>query len=435
MNILISAYACNPVNGGEAGGGFHWTWQTALHGHHVWCLTTPEGKTDVENFVAKHGHELSAAQLQFIYVAVPAWVQFLYRWQFGVYLHYLVWQYLAWRQARTLSQQVSFDYVHHATYGSLQMGSWMWRLGKPLIFGPVGGAQKAPVAFRSFIPDWFKTETMRNAISWLLMTFDPNVRQTLRHATLVLAGNSETAALAKKLGAQRIEMFVDSGLPESFFPAAFPQREPGPVLRLLWLGRLFPRKGLVLALEALSRVDTRIPFHLTIIGDGPLGPQVNGWIERYGLVDNVTWRGTVPWTEVKEAFLAHDAFLFGSLRDSFASQFLEAMATGLPIITLDHQGAHDFIPAAAGIKVPVTTPDAAANAMARAVEYLYNHPEERLSMGRAGYEFARTQTWSARSERLLQRVSSLLHSAVTRPERLHNLHAHRRAAKPSSTVA
>ncbi|GAB3237683.1 hypothetical protein GCM10027346_29540 [Hymenobacter seoulensis] len=435
MNILISAYACNPVNGGEAGGGFHWTWQTALHGHHVWCLTTPEGKTDVEDFVAKHGHELPAAQLQFIYVAVPAWVQFLYRWQFGVYLHYLVWQYLAWRQARTLSQHVSFDYVHHATYGSLQMGSWMWRLGKPLIFGPVGGAQKAPVAFRSFIPDWFKTETMRNVISWLLMTFDPNVRQTLRHATLVLAGNSETAALAKKLGAQRIEMFVDSGLPESFFPAAFPQREPGPVLRLLWLGRLFPRKGLVLALEALSRVDTRIPFHLTIIGDGPLGPQVNGWIERYGLVDNVTWRGTVPWTEVKEAFLAHDAFLFGSLRDSFASQFLEAMATGLPIITLDHQGAHDFIPAAAGIKVPVTTPDAAANAMARAVEYLYNHPEERLNMGRAGYEFARTQTWSARSERLLQRVSSLLHSAVTRPERLHNLHAHRRAAKPSSTVA
>lgn len=408
MNVLLSAYACNPLHGGEDGFGFNWTWQTARQGHRVWCITNPDGRAGIEPFMAEHGAELSPDQLQFLYVTVPAWVQFLHRWQFGVYLHYMVWQFLAWKAARRLSQTVDFDYVHHATYGSLQMGSWMWRLGKPLIFGPVGGAQRAPEAFRAFIPDWFKSETMRNAIGWLLMTFDPNVRQTLRHATVVLATNSETAALARRLGARRVELFLDSGLPESFFPPVFPERDAAPTLRLLWLGRLFPRKALVLALEALSRVDKRVPFHLTIIGNGPLADQIPVWIARYGLEGRVTWRGAVPWKEVRTAFLTHDAFLFGSLRDSFASQFLEAMATGLPIITLDHQGAHDFIPAAAGRKVPVTTPEATADALARAVEDFYDQPAQRRAAGQAGYTFALTQTWNARAHRLQTLVRPLL---------------------------
>lgn len=417
MNALISAYACNPAHGGEDSNGFNWAWQTARRGHRVWCLTTPDGQANIAAFLAEQGTELPAGQLRFLFVAVPAWVQFLYRWQFGVYLHYMVWQYRAWRQARQLSQTVAFDYVHHVTYGSLQMGSWLWRLGKPLIFGPVGGGQQAPAAFRPLIPDWFKTETLRNAISWLLMTFDPNVRQTLRHATLVLAANSETAALARRLGARRVELFLDTGLPESYFPAAAPERRPGPVLRLLWLARLYPRKALVLVLEALARVNPGVSFHLTIVGAGPLGPLVPGWIAQYGLTDRVTWRGAVPWLEAREAFLEHDVFLFGSLRDSFASQFLEAMATGLPIITLDHQGAHDFIPAAAAIKVPVTTPEATANGLARAVEYLHAHPAARQAMGQAGYAFARTQTWAARTYRLMKLTAHLVPARPSRPLR------------------
>ncbi|RSK29825.1 glycosyltransferase family 4 protein [Hymenobacter metallilatus] len=418
MNVLLSAYACNPAHGGEDGFGFNWTWQTARQGHRVWCITNPDGRNGIAAFLAEHGQELSPDQLQFVFVAVPAWVQFLHRWQFGVYLHYMVWQYLAWKEAARISRTVDFDYVHHATYGSLQMGSWMWRLGKPLIFGPVGGAQRAPRAFRAFIPDWFKSETMRNVVGWLLLTFDPNVRQTLRHAALVLATNSETAALARRLGARRVELFLDSGLPDSFFPPSFPQREPAPTFRLLWLGRLFPRKALLLALDALARVDQQIPFHLTIVGDGPLGPQLPAIIARHGLQDRVTWRGAVSWQEVRAAFLSHDAFLFGSLRDSFASQFLEAMATGLPIITLDHQGAHDFVPDTAGCKVPVTTPEATATALARAVEYFYHQPDARLAAGQAGYHFACTQTWARRTRRLLQLVQPLLPPPLTRPLRV-----------------
>ncbi|RYU82890.1 glycosyltransferase family 4 protein [Hymenobacter persicinus] len=407
MKVLVSAYACNPAQGGECGNGFHWTWEMAKRGHEVWCLTTPYGETGIPPFLARHADEPAAGRVHFTYMEAPAWVQFLYRWQFGVYLHYMVWQYKAWRLARQLDQAVDFDLVHHATYSSLKMGSWMWRLGKPLVYGPVGGAQKAPIAFRRYLPDWFRTETLRSAFTWVLTTFDVNLHQNLRRATLVLASNDESADLARRLGAQRVELFLDTGLPEAFQAAQFPERTAQPVLRLLWVGRLFPNKALPLVLDALSQVDQRVPFHLTVLGDGPMRHLVPGWIEQYGLQDRVTWRGSVPWTEVHAAMLSHDVFLFGSLRDSFASQFMEAMATGLPIITLNHQGARTFIPNAAAIKVPVDQPEVATAAMARAVEYVYDHPAERLAMGRAGYDFAMRQTWPNRMDRLLTMLGEL----------------------------
>lgn len=407
MNVLLSAYACNPLFGGESGNGFHWAWELAGRGHRVTCLTTEFNRQDLTAHLTAHAHEPAAARLQVVYVAVAAWVQFCYRWQFGVYLHYLVWQYQAWRAARTLDRTQNFGLVHHATYGSLQMGSWLWRLGKPLIFGPVGGGQRAPKAFRGYIPNWFKTETLRNLISWALMTFDPNVRQTMRHAAVVLAANRETAQLARRLGARRVELFLDTGLPESFYGQQYLERAPQPELRLLWLARLYPRKALPLVLEALAQVRPGVRFHLTVIGDGPVGPLVPGWLRQYGLTERVTWRGEVPWQHIRSEMLAHDVFLFGSLRDAFASQFLEAMACGLPIITLDHQGARDFIPASAAIKVPVTTPAETAAALARAVEQLAAAPARRAAMGRAAYEFARTQTWPERLSRFSHLLDSL----------------------------
>ena len=418
MNVLISAYACNPTRGGEESFGFNWTQQWHALGHEVWCLTTPQGRPDIEAHLAKN--PLQRERLHMVYVPVPRLINYLYRWQVGVYLHYMVWQYLAWRTARRLASTTSFDLVHHATYGSLQMASWLWRLKKPMVIGPLGGGQRAPRAFRAYLSDWFKTETMRNVIAWLLTTFDPNVRQSLCHADLVLATNTETAEAARRLGGRRVEMFLDSGLPESFAPTEFLVRTEAPVLRLLWLGRLVTRKGLPLVLEALAQVAPHVRFHLTIVGDGVQGAELPGLIERHGLAGRVTWLGALPWAQVREVFLSHDVFMFASLRDSFAMQLLEAMAMGLPVITLDHQGAHDFIPAAAGLKAPVTTPAATVAALARAVEFCYNYPEQREAMGRAGYAFAQTQTWPARSMRLQELAHHLLRSPLRPVRRVAN---------------
>jgi glycosyltransferase involved in cell wall biosynthesis len=390
MKILLSAYACDPLRGSEEGSGFNWLWQVAALGHEVWCLTTPRGRANLDRVLAERAADPVAVRIHPVYVTVPPAVDYAYRWQPGVYLHYLVWQYQAWRVAQQLDTIVHFEAVHHVTYNSLQMASWLWRLHKPLLLGPLGGGMTAPASLRRYLPDWFKTETVRTAISSLLTTFDPNVRQSLHHAALVLAANSDTAALARRLGAPRVELAMSAALAADYFPAAYAPRPllAGRELRILWLARLFPRKGLTLVLDALGRVDKRVKFHLDIMGDGPMGQQVPGWIAGAGLTDRVTWHGSVPYETTRSAYLSHDLFMLCSLRDTYANQYLEAMALGLPILTLDHHGATDFVPDAAGIKVPVQAADATADALARAVEHLYDHPDLLAVMGQAGFHYA-----------------------------------------------
>ncbi|WP_375434409.1 glycosyltransferase family 4 protein [uncultured Hymenobacter sp.] len=409
MKILLSAYACDPDQGSEEGNGFNWLWETAALGHEVWCLTTPRGRLNLEKRLTEHATDPTAARIHPVYVTVPPSIDYLYRWQFGVYLHYLAWQRSAWQAAQQLNAQVDFDLVHHVTYNSLQMASWLWRLKKPLLLGPLGGGMQAPASLRRYLPGWFKTETMRNVISQLLVTFDPNVRQSLRHAALVFTANRETDSLARQLGARQTKLAMSVALPATFFPTQYPPRPAlaGRELRILWLARLFPRKGLPLVLDALAQVNPRVKFHLDIMGDGPVGPLVPSWIAAANLQDRVTWHGRVPYSAVRNAYLSHDLFMLCSLRDTYAGQYMESMALGLPILTLDHHGATDFIPDAAGIKVAVESAEATTAALARAVEHLYDHPAELERLGRNSFTFAAQYCWPKLVAGLHQQAAAL----------------------------
>jgi len=396
MKVLLSAYACEPNRGSEPGNGWNWALETARLGHEIWCLTTPEGRKNIE----KELELVNLPNLHIVFIDVPDWVNKAYKYQPGVYLHYMVWQQKAYLKAKELDKKIDFDLVHHVTIGSLQMGTSLWRLNKPLIFGPAGGGQVAPKAFKSYFYRWWKMEILRTFTSNLLLKFNPNVRKTMRQASLVLTTNEDTYEMAKDLGATNASMFLDTSLPETFYPPAYPVRTPAKELKILWVGRLFARKGLPLVLEALSKVRADIPFKLTILGDGPMHDFVPQWLEEYKLKDKVEWKGQVPWEEVKHAYTTSDLFMFCSLRDSSAAQFLEAMAYGLPIVTLDLHGGKNLVPDEAGFKIPVTTPDETIAGLVNAVEQLYDNPEMRERMGQHGYSFAKTQTWALKTQHI-----------------------------------
>ncbi|TXK33780.1 glycosyltransferase [Pontibacter qinzhouensis] len=396
MKLLLSAYACEPNRGTELGNGWNWALNTAKMGHEVWCLTTIEGK---ENIVAEV-ERLALPNLHIIFVEVPGWVQKTFEYHLGFYIHYMYWQEKAYKVAQELDRNIHFDLVHHVTIGSLQLGTALWRLNKPLIFGPAGGGQEAPKAFKKYFYSWWKMEVVRTWISKLLLTFNPNVRKAMRHASLVLTTNQDTYQMAKANGAKNAQMFLDTSLPETFYPPAYPVRKQAEELKIVWVGRLFARKGLPLVMEALGQVRPDVPFKLIILGDGQMHDYVPQWVEQYNLQGKVDWKGQVAWEEVKRAYTESDIFMFCSLRDSSAAQFLEAMAFGLPVITLDLHGGKNLVPDDAGIKVPVTTPEQTTKALALAVEQLYDNLSLREQMGQHGYNFAKTQTWTLKTEHI-----------------------------------
>jgi glycosyltransferase involved in cell wall biosynthesis len=117
---------------------------------------------------------------------------------------------------------------------------------------------------------------------------------------------------------------------------------------------------------------------------------------------------------MREAFLGAHAFVFTSLRDSFGTVVLEAMAHGLPVVTLDHQGVGTFLPEAAAIKVPVTTPEDTVRLLAEAIDRLAADEALRLRMAQAAWRFAQAERWDRRAERMLALYEEVLSHAHRR---------------------
>lgn len=166
----------------------------------------------------------------------------------------------------------------------------------------------------------------------------------------------------------------------------------GETVRIIWIARLHPRKGLRLALEALSLVRD-VPWHLTIVGGGPLAARVPVWLKELQIEDRVDWVGQINWDEVRKAYQRAHIMLFSSLRDTMGAQLYEALGCGLPVIALNHHGAKDMLPDSAAMKVEVGNPNETIRDLSTAVRDLVANPESLHEMSRAAIEFAATNTW------------------------------------------
>ena len=410
MKVLISAYDCKPNYGSEAGNGWNWAWHLTELGHEVWVLTFANNQKIIEAEL-----ELQPiSQLHFIYITIPQWIEHYskmipgdFGWQSG----YLAWQKRAAKIARQLDREHGFDIVHHITWASITAGSWLWSLNKPFVFGPVGGGQITPPQFKKyFLKHQWRKEAVRSFISNKLAKFNFISRQTVSKADLVLATNRDTYELAKQLGAHRVEFFSVIGLAQNYLPPQLPIRSANSELRLLWIGSPIPTKGCLLALESLAQVNPSIPWKLTIIGFSSSDRDLMTAIAKLGIKDRVNCKGRIPWSQLKHEYLNSDVFVFTSLRNSLGAQLIEAMGCGLPIITLNHQGARDFVPENASIKVPVTNPTQTSAALAQAVEQMYYEPEQRKEMGRVAYEYAQAQTWSQKARQMSEYYQQLIKS-------------------------
>lgn len=405
MRVLLSAYACRPNAGSEPGVGWNWATHLAARGIEVHVLVARRNQEAIEAGL----RATPIPNLHFTYVSVPfGWVKK------SEALHYACWQFAALKRARRLATEFQFHLAHHVTYASVHVPSQLWRLGIPVVFGPVGGGQTAPKTMLSYFGAEKVRERLRSTVTEALR-FSPLHRHWLTYMSLVLAANRDTVDLVRTLGCKHVSLMCDTAIPDGYFagcPRNFEERklkDGNGGLKLLWVGRMLKRKALPLALDALKEARTNVT--LTIAGDGIDPKTVHRMIRDRNLQQRVFWKGRrLTFEELRTAYAAHDAMLFTSLRDSFGSQVLEAIAMGLPIISLDLHGVHDFVPESASLKVPVGSPSETVRNLARAIEqYASFLISTKNQMSAAAWAFAKTFSWAARAElteRLYEQVLS-----------------------------
>jgi glycosyltransferase involved in cell wall biosynthesis len=406
MRLLLSAYACRPNAGSEPGCGWNWATHLAARGIEVHVLVAKRNQEAIETAL----RDRPVANLHFTYVPVS------HNWaKKSEALHYVCWQVAALKAARELARKSEFQVAHHVTYASVHVPSQLWRLGIPVVFGPVGGGQTAPASMLPYFGAEKYKERRRSSLTKALR-FSPVHKQWLRRMSFILAANRDTLSVVRALGCKNASLMCDTAIAADYF-AEGPRNFDAPntevrsgAVRLLWVGRMLTRKALPLALDALKEVHQNVT--LTVAGDGMDPKTVDRMIRERNLQHKIFWKGCrLTQTELRTAYAEHDAMLFTSLRDSFGSQVLESMAMGLPIITLDLHGAHDWVPDEASFKVAVGSPEETVRNLAGAIEkYASLSPATKNQMSMHAWKFAKTQSWSARaefSERLYHEVLSL----------------------------
>jgi peptidoglycan/xylan/chitin deacetylase (PgdA/CDA1 family) len=95
---------------------------------------------------------------------------------------------------------------------------------------------------------------------------------------------------------------------------------------------------------------------------------------------------------------------------------LEAMGAGVPVLCLDHQGAHDAVTESCGIKIPVVSPQDTIARLAAAIDSLARQPQRCRELGRAAKDRAKEYLWSRQGEAMAVLYRRVLEQANHRTE-------------------
>jgi glycosyltransferase involved in cell wall biosynthesis len=218
-------------------------------------------------------------------------------------------------------------------------------------------------------------------------------RMALRHLAWGAIANSQPAARRFiEMGFQPGRVFhaPHATNVEPFWRVAEQRRVSGVgPLRLLWVGRLIPRKGGKWLLQAVAEAQRAgASIDLTVVGTGSDEPRLRVLAQELGVT--VWWRGFIDQPDLPRLYGEADAFAFPTLDDPFGMVVLEAAAAGLPVIASPYGGAtEDLI--RDGVNGFVVDP-CDTKAMAAAITRVAASPGLRARMGRAALAATRGRT-------------------------------------------
>ncbi len=277
----------------------------------------------------------------------------------------------AWRGARAFDESEGYPVVRHST-------SLMLPTREVLLYAADIAAEHGctHVVFGATAPLGFlagplKKRGIMHAVgithgheaSW---SITPLGRQSMRHIgrhldTMTYLGEFTRARISGALepvDAARMQRLVPGVDEQLFHPR---NREPGDALRreyglsdrrvIVCVSRLTHRKGQDVLIRSLPAIRERVPdAALLIVGGGPYRKKLEELVRQERLSRHVVITGSVPWADLPAHYGAGDVFampcrsrLAGIDVEGLGIVYLEASATGLPVVAGDSGGAPDAV--------------------------------------------------------------------------------------------
>jgi glycosyltransferase involved in cell wall biosynthesis len=394
--ILVSAYAFSPVLGSEPGVGWNICSRLAAY-HDVTVLARSwnealwtqdvRHREEAERFMRAEG---PFPGLTIYFVASPPLSRLLQphplvslRSPF-YFQGYAAWQRAAYREAVRLHRERPFDGAHQLTIATFREPGYLWKLGVPFFWGPIGGGENIPLSyFADFSGHDSVYYALKNLANNLHRWTKWRSRSAVRRAERVFVSSPELHGTIARWGTAPT-ILLEAGAPNwSGRPRCYDGAHP---LRLCWIGLHIGRKALPIALRSLAELKARglgDKVHLTILGTGPETRSWQALGQQLQVQEMATWTGQVPFQRVREELEGQDALVITSLQESTSSVLLEALAAGLPVICHSVGGMSFAIDESCGVKIPLADRQTSVVQFANAISRLVTSPNllNRLSEG------------------------------------------------------
>lgn len=110
---------------------------------------------------------------------------------------------------------------------------------------------------------------------------------------------------------------------------------------ILCVSRLEPEKDVQALLSSLTTIDTFLPYHCLIVGDGSERAQMEGFVSKAKIGDRVSFMGYRA--DVPSIMKASDLFVLPCPAEGFGMVIVEAMFAGLPVVAINHGGPVEIV--------------------------------------------------------------------------------------------
>jgi L-malate glycosyltransferase len=223
-----------------------------------------------------------------------------------------------------------------------------------------------------------------------------------KHASALIACSQGLKTRALKFFPSAEIDVIPNGIDlERFSPAP---ESAGTSLRLLTVGRLSTTKRLPLLIDAVETLGKEgCPVRLTIVGGGALESQLRQMLDEKNIRGAVTLVGRRSAEQMPETYRSHDLYVSASAQEGMSNAMLEAMASGLPIVTTRCEGVDELI-ADNGIVVNAPAPAE----LAKAIRTLAENSSMRKAMATAARTRASLFSWSCAADQYIEHYHRIL---------------------------
>lgn len=224
------------------------------------------------------------------------------------------------------------------------------------------------------------------------------VERELSLADLVLVPSRFVAAqlIARGVLEEKIAV-IPYGVDLSAFRAPTLQPAPDDCIECLFVGQISYRKGVHVLLN-VARACRSLPVRFRLCGP-VVSPEL---IE--DLPENAHYDGPIPPGRVPAAMQEADILLVPSLEDAYGLVVLEAMASGLPVITTSNAGTSELL---SNGRNGVVVPAGDVESIVAALTLLVHDVGARLQMSAAAAATVASRPWEAFAEAAIARIDEL----------------------------